>query len=737
MTIEVRPLAEACQLKCDYCLPAGTPVLLGNGQWKAIEEIKVGENIVGFDEFRPGEKKHQKYHPAQVTHVMNRVIDGFKVTLDKTSFVASGDHMWLTPDGRWRKTKDFQVGQKIRWVTLPVLPPEFDIDYMKGYFTGISTGDAQIGSFLCDGYMKRKYRLALKDTALLDRTEYFAEQLGINLYRSEVQVGITCEALLTSDGEVYKKILEIISEEIDSDSYKKGYLAGIFDAEGSSHRSKYIRIANQNLAIIERAAHYLDDLGFEVMIEPPIKNGTRNVRILGGLDTVFQFFGQVVPASQDKLSYEGVALNQGSAVIQSIEPVEAQTMYDLTTSTSTFVAAGLATHNCYQEPVREAKNIKAKYDMDEMKRQIDLIKPHSNSLNLFGGEILLMKEKDLEELFKYGYEAFGNCSIQTNGALINDNHIRMFKEYNVTVGFSVDGPNELNDLRKHRGNPKKTRQSTQATMDNILKVQQNGIHAAVIITIHRENATPERLPRLINFIRWLGDIGINEGNIHTLERESTMSTQDYVLTPEENVWAFTELAKFHEANPDLNWNPFRDIKKVIFNEDDTNVLCYWKKCDPLNTQAVYGIEGDGAISNCGRAYKEGINWTKASDTFYGRYISFYYTPQDMGGCQGCRFWSICGGSCPGESMKGDYRNKTEHCSTQKAMLGMYEDMAIEQGIKPWTLSERLPLIQKIIVESIEQGQDIANKAVIDMLNQDRKEFITVPVLEADEGEVSL
>ena len=79
------------------------------------------------------------------------------------------------------------------------------------------------------------------------------------------------------------------------------------------------------------------------------------------------------------------------------------------------------------------------------------------------------------------------------------------------------------------------------------------------------------------------------------------------------------------------------------------------------TRAVQGIEGTGRLSNCGRTNKDGVDFVKAATPGYERYIALYQTPQDQGGCSGCRFFIFCKGQCPGTAMNGDWRNKTEHC----------------------------------------------------------------------------
>ena len=81
---------------------------------------------------------------------------------------------------------------------------------------------------------------------------------------------------------------------------------------------------------------------------------------------------------------------------------------------------------CYQNPQRNAGNILHDYDMEKMKAGIE---SEEGPFTLFGGEPLMMPEKDLEEIWAWGHEKYGKSSIQTNGTLITDNHIRMFKQY--------------------------------------------------------------------------------------------------------------------------------------------------------------------------------------------------------------------------------------------------------------------------------------------------------------------
>jgi uncharacterized protein len=108
------------------------------------------------------------------------------------------------------------------------------------------------------------------------------------------------------------------------------------------------------------------------------------------------------------------------------------------------VRCNMGCQYCDQNPERDAGNELAEYDLDQI---LAAIEAEDERFCLFGGEPLLMPEADLERLWAFGAERFGYNSVQTNGTLVNDRHVSLFKEYGVQVGISIDGPDELNDVR--------------------------------------------------------------------------------------------------------------------------------------------------------------------------------------------------------------------------------------------------------------------------------------------------
>jgi uncharacterized protein len=351
--------------------------------------------------------------------------------------------------------------------------------------------------------------------------------------------------------------------------------------------------------------------------------------------------------------------------------------------------------------MRDAGNTGAQaYDMAAMKRAILTT---GQAFTVFGGEPLLVPIKDLEELFRFGLEQYelrakkspqssGPNGIQTNGALITDAHIELFKRYRVHVGFSMDGPDDLNDAR-WAGSLEKTREATACSQAAMEKLLAAGMGASLILTLHRGNAgTPDKVQRIKQWLIDLQAKGLSSARLHILEVDNPTVGREMELTSQENVALFLDMAKFEAhlgtlpaPRGQIRFDIFHDIEKLL--NDNQNVTCTWSPCDPYTTSAVHGINGQGELSNCGRTNKDGVAWLKADTASRERQLALYNTPQEHGGCQGCRFFLMCKGQCPGTAINGDWRNKSRDCATWMALLEHKERELLNKGVVPGSVDK--------------------------------------------------
>jgi radical SAM protein with 4Fe4S-binding SPASM domain len=369
---------------------------------------------------------------------------------------------------------------------------------------------------------------------------------------------------------------------------------------------------------------------------------------------------------------------------------------------------------CYEEPMRDAGNFSPGYDLAAMKRAL---KKENYQFSLFGGEPLLMPFADLEEMFRWGYEQFGGNGIQTNGNLITEEHLALFARYHVGVGISMDGPDDLNDVR-WAGSLEKTRALTAHSEWAIRRLCERQQPPSLIITLHRGNAVGGRLHRLKRWMEEVHTLGVRYVRLHMLEVESATVRAQWALTENENVAAFLDLHQFQQQFPALQFDVFTDIDKLLRAKDSTNggTSCIWNACDPYTTRAVRGVNGLGENTNCGRTNKDGIDWNKADVEGFERQLILYDTPQRDHGCQGCRFFVACKGQCPGTAVAGDWRNRTEHCGVWMRLFDRAERDLLARGIVPISRSPELPQIEQTMLREWSEGRNLSIEQAVAVLH---------------------
>lgn len=368
---------------------------------------------------------------------------------------------------------------------------------------------------------------------------------------------------------------------------------------------------------------------------------------------------------------------------------------------------------CYQNPQRDAGNVLHAYNLSRIK---DAIAAEDQPFTLFGGEPLLMPERDLEDIWQWGFKKYGANRIQTNGTLINENHIRMFREYNVHVGISVDGPAELNDVR-WAGSLEQTRMASAKTQAAIERLCEERLTPTLIITLHRSNATADKLPALQEWLLQIERLGVVRARLHILEVDNDSVRAKYSLSDKENLECMLSFLKFErEALTTLRFDLFEEMQNLLCGNDN-QTSCVWNACDPYTTRAVRGIEGNGQRSNCGRTNKDGIDFVKSDVEGFERYLALYYTPQEYGGCNQCRFFLMCKGQCPGTAIDGDWRNRTEHCRVWMGLYQHLESEMIERGLIPISKDMRRPQLEKIFLTHWAEGRNLTIACAIEELSQ--------------------
>jgi DNA repair photolyase len=145
-------------------------------------------------------------------------------------------------------------------------------------------------------------------------------------------------------------------------SYCRGFVAGFFDAEG--HGGTSLRMSQVDHAVLRRVEAYAAAFGFRFRLEDRAGRAS-TLRLVGDLTERLRFLSVFRPAfSRRTESLYGRQLTLPPDPVVAVEPGPVTDVMDIQTSTRTFYAAGLATHNCYARPTHEYLGFSAGLDFE-------------------------------------------------------------------------------------------------------------------------------------------------------------------------------------------------------------------------------------------------------------------------------------------------------------------------------------------------------------------------------------
>ncbi|MFI9012261.1 intein-containing Rv2578c family radical SAM protein [Actinosynnema sp. NPDC053489] len=311
---------RGCTHGCTYCLTGDTPVLLADGRTKPIADLAVGEEVFGTSQGR--------FVATRVQALWTTAKPAYRLTLgDGTRVVAGGDHRFLTDEG-WKhltpgRCADFEErpflakGSRLVGTGRFATPPARDAQYRSGYLWGSVRGGLPT------------------HPDVLARVREFA---GGRVPREGELVEWP-----TAPGE----------------EWAKGFLAGLFDARGSSTGGEVV-LSSSDSAVFEAAVVALARLRVAHVIE------VRGIRITGGLAERLRFLHLVGPATAHGSAVDGVPVPTAPRLsVVSVESLGVtRTLYDITTGTGDFVANGLVSHNCFARNTHTYLDLDAGRDFD-------------------------------------------------------------------------------------------------------------------------------------------------------------------------------------------------------------------------------------------------------------------------------------------------------------------------------------------------------------------------------------
>jgi DNA repair photolyase len=374
---------RGCSHACTYCVQGDTLVLMADGRTKAMADVRAGDTVYGT--VRRGASR--RYVPTPVLDHWSTVKTGYRVTLeDGTTLIASGDHRFLTERG-WKyvtgagqgaaRRPHLTMSNSLLGVGRLAITNKPSAEYKRGYLCGVIRGDGHLGTYTYartgrppSGTVHR-FRLALADIEALHRTRDYLIDAGISttgfLFQAESATRRARQGIRTRTRANVTAVRALVAWPADpSSEWCRGFLAGVFDAEGSFSRG-ILRICNAGDDIITWTRRCLDRFGFRHVLEDHGRpNGVRSLRLVGGLRHHLRFFLTTDPAITRKRTIDGMAIKSDAPLgVAAVEPLGLDLpMYDIATGTGDFIANGVVSHNCFARPTHTYLDLDADRDFE-------------------------------------------------------------------------------------------------------------------------------------------------------------------------------------------------------------------------------------------------------------------------------------------------------------------------------------------------------------------------------------
>lgn len=327
------------------------------------------------------------------------------------------------------------------------------------------------------------------------------------------------------------------------------------------------------------------------------------------------------------------------------------------------------------------------------------------TVGLHGGEPLLVTKKRFQKLCDTIIENADDVEItfgiQTNGALIDDGWLKIFKKYQLGVGISLDGTEAVNDANRI---DKKGRGSHADCAAGFIKVRdynkENNLPPPGILCVIDPYANSKET--FVHFFEELNAARANylvQNNTHddNISDEFIEKLGDFLIETFEHWQARKELeAEGGRPAPSIRY--INETLRGMVN--DSMAFIYEHTYNDFRN--LFTISSDGTISP-EDSLKGGIEpyaitgfnieehgLGDLSESYFYQELKNSYVKKPAG-CVGCDFWRVCRGGKPINRYRtqNGFDNPSVYCSALKRYYISVMDFLIESGYEKSEILNRL------------------------------------------------
>ncbi len=324
-----------------WCFTKEAEVLMGDLTYKPIHKVKKGDLVLGKD-------KKGNLRFTKVKRLYERYSnDLVELKTDKFSLTCTSDHKFYQRTGHdhWTKAKKLK-GKNLHWFGYNY---SINDQFKKGWLAGVSDGD---GCFYAQD-TRFHFRLKAKDEEMIDTfikwSNYFDYPVKKVKYLEKEGYFI---AILTLNKEA-KKFKKFLDKHNENKDFARGYISGMYDAEGTGpHKDKTAVIYNNDTIIIKRISKYLKSLNLKFKIYTDNRRGGyyKNDNYHIKIKNVPEFFIKcrpVITRKRENLLKMTLKSVKSRLEILDVKQInKKRKVYNIETETNNYIVNGFLVHNC-------------------------------------------------------------------------------------------------------------------------------------------------------------------------------------------------------------------------------------------------------------------------------------------------------------------------------------------------------------------------------------------------------
>jgi len=333
-----------------WCFDENANILMADLTYKPINKIKIGDSVLGKD-------KNGNLCFTKVTKTFSRQTENLvKLKTDKFNLTCTPEHLFYLHSGHNHWTKAINLKNKeLHYFGYGY---ENNDEFKRGWLSGVADGD---GCFYLQGN-RLSFRLKAKDFEMVDAFINWANHFNFPLRKAGYMEKEGYFIAILTLTEQTKKFQAFLKHSNQTD-FARGYLAGMYDSEGSGpYKVKQAVIYNNDKKIIDLLSVYLGllDINFKIYIDARRGGHYINNNYHVKINNIPEFFIKcrpIISRKRENLLRMTLKSVKSRLTILDVTEINKKTkVYNLETEVNNYIVNGLLVHNCDQQDVMAVRD---------------------------------------------------------------------------------------------------------------------------------------------------------------------------------------------------------------------------------------------------------------------------------------------------------------------------------------------------------------------------------------------